>query len=191
MLTSMRDIVASPPPPTLRELQQIRAGDPWACRQLIARWETPIKIIAANCAAKRLDLADLHQVGRIAVYQAALHYRPLGGFPFAHYAKRAIKNNVVKHAQRPQRQRRYETPLCEIDDDAQPAVAALIDGDEELVSIREWLAELGEPHRTIFELLYVERMNQREAAKHLGRSQPRVAQLHRSLLDLARAEFLD
>jgi RNA polymerase sigma factor (sigma-70 family) len=191
MVHSMRDIVAAPPPPSVRQLQQIRAADPWACRQLIEGWETPIAIMVVGYAPRRSDLPDLQQVGRVAVYQAALRYRPSRGFPFGHYAKRAIKNNVLKHAARLVRQRQGETSLFQFDDDAEPATAALLDDNEDLISLRHWLAELGEPHATTYRLLYAESLSQRDAAVQLGISQPRVAQLHRSLLDYGRTTFLD
>ena len=42
----------------------------------------------------------------------------------------------------------------------------------------EWFGQLPEPHLTIFHLLYVEGLRQRFAARKMGVSQPRVAQLH-------------
>jgi RNA polymerase sigma factor (sigma-70 family) len=187
----MREVVAHPDPPSFRQLQLIRAGDPSSCRHLIEAWETPIRITAAKYAPCRSDLPDLQQVGRIAVYKAALRYRPSRGFPFGHYAKRAVKNNVVKHAARLSRQRRCETSLYEVEGDAEPDAAALIGDDECLASLKHGLAELGEPHATTFRLLYAYRLSQRDAAVQLGISQPRVAQRHRALLDHARATFHD
>jgi RNA polymerase sigma factor (sigma-70 family) len=191
MVNSMRDVVASPDPPSFRQLQQIRAGDPSAFRRLIDVWETPIGIMAARYAPRRSDKPDLQQAGRIAVYQAALRYRPWRGFPFGHYAKRAIKNNVIKHAASLVRHRQGETSLFQFEDDVEPATVALLDGNEDLISLRHWLAELGEPYATTYRLLYVGGLSQREAANELGISQPRVSQRHRSFLDHARATFLD
>jgi RNA polymerase sigma factor (sigma-70 family) len=147
--------------------------------------------MAARHAPRRSDLQDLQQVGRITVYQAALRYCPSRGLPFAHYAKRAIKNNVVKQAARLQRQRRCETPLYEVGGDLESHAAALLSDDEGIVALSQWLADLGEPHATTCRLLYAECLSQREAASQLGISQPRVAQLHRSLLNHARTAFLD
>jgi RNA polymerase sigma factor (sigma-70 family) len=147
--------------------------------------------MAARYAPRGSDLHDLQQAGRIAVYRAAIRYCPAREFPFGHYAKRAIKNNIVKHAVQLRRQKRCETPLYEIEGDAEPSAAALPSDDESLISVRQWLADLGEPHATMFRLLYVECLSQREAAAELGVTQPRVAQRHRSLLEEARASLLD
>jgi RNA polymerase sigma factor (sigma-70 family) len=191
MVNSMRDVVASPDPPSFRQLQLIRAGDPCAARHLIQAWETPIAKMAARHAHRQLDLHDLQQVGRITVHQAALRYCPSRGLPFEHYAKRAIKNNVSKHAARLVQQRQYQTSLCQFEDVVDPETAALLDDIEDLISLRHWLAELGEPHATTYRLLYAEGLSQRDAAQQLGISQPRVAQRHRSLLELGRATFLE
>jgi DNA-directed RNA polymerase specialized sigma subunit len=39
--------------------------------------------------------------------------------------------------------------------------------------------------------LYVEDLTQREAAKLMGVTQPRIAQMHRSLLELGREQLID
>jgi hypothetical protein len=100
MSATSRDIIASPLPPTSTEFQRIAAGDQQSCRALIDRWETVIKVIASAYASWKSPLPDLIQVGRIAVYKAALKYNVECGSPFANYTKRAIKNAVIQEATR-------------------------------------------------------------------------------------------
>jgi DNA-directed RNA polymerase specialized sigma subunit len=120
------------------------------------------------------------------VYQAALKYEASFGIPFANYSKRAIKNLVLKEAARLARQRRFETPLGENPDEHDGPQSGICDDCGHIDTVRDWVGELPEPHATIFHLLYVKGLRQRPAAQVMGVSQPRVAQLHRSLLDLAR-----
>jgi|GEM_PF-5331338 len=188
MIAHSRDVITSPPLPTASELQQIVSGDQQSCRKLIDRWETPIKIIASGYASRSSDLDDLVQVGRIAVYQAALNYKASFGVPFGNYTKRAIKNLILKEADRLARQRRFET-LLETNSEEDRG-EEVIDDSAIFGSIKEWIRELPEPHATIFGLLYIERLKQQPAAQQMGVSQPRVSQLHKSLLCLARGTFL-
>ncbi len=179
------DIIPSPVPPKNSELQRIRADDQRCCRNLIDRWETPVKVIASGYTSRNSDLDDLMQIGRVAVYQAALKYKPSFQVPFANYTKRAIKNSVMKEAARLDRQRKFETPLNGNSDQQ----AEIKDHADQTDPVKEWVRELPEPHATIFRLLYVEQLKQRPAAREMGVSQPRVAQLHMAFLNLARETF--
>lgn len=187
MVASSRDIIASPSPPTSAELQRIAAGDQQTCRALIDRWETLIKLIASAYASWKCPLPDLIQVGRIAVYKAALKYKFERGTPFSHYTKRAIKNAVMQEVTRLSRQWQFESPLDNWVHDVDGQADA---PDERIERISKWVESLSEPHATIFRMLYVEGLKQRIVAEKLEVSQPRIAQLHGSLLDLARAVFV-
>src|SRR5262249_35143285 len=154
------------------ELQHIAAGDKQYCRNLIDRWETPIKVIASSYASWQAPLPDLMQVGRIAVYKAALKYNPTSGVLFANYAKRAIRNGVVQEAARLVRQRQFETPLDYDLGTEEVSLADVPDDSDKIDLVREWVKDLPEPHATIFQLLYVEGLTQRDAAEQLGVSQP-------------------
>jgi RNA polymerase sigma factor (sigma-70 family) len=189
MIAPSRSTIPSPHPPSPADLKRIAAGDQQACRDLIDGWETVIMAIAKGHAARPSDIDDLIQVGRLAVYRCALKYDPSYEFPFGNYAKRAIKNSVMGEAVRLARWRRLERPL-------EGNVEAQTDSPQGLVvetslaePIMKWVLELPEPHPTIFRLLYVGQLKQRAAAKELGLSQPRVAQLHQSFLVLARSAF--
>jgi RNA polymerase sigma factor (sigma-70 family) len=181
MIASTRDVITSPPSPTPSELQRIAIGDRHACRELIDSWEGAIKAIASGYASRRSDLDDLMQVGRLAVYQSALKYDPSFGVPYSNYTKRAIKNSVMQEAARLARQRKLDQPLEGYNEQRTEPYRNH--------SVKEWVLELSEPHATIFRLLYIEKLRQRVAAEEMGVSQPRVAQLHLSFLNLARATF--
>lgn len=190
MVASSRDAIASPPSPTQLELKRIRAGDKQCCRKLIELWETAIWIIASRYMSRQSDLDDLMQVGRLGVYVAALNYKASCMVPFAHYAKRTIKNRVLTEAVRLTGQRSHETSMSEntaVDDSPYPKLKYA----EHLMLVKEWVRDLSEPHATIFRLLYLERVKQREAGQILRVSQPRVAQMHRGLLEVARAALAD
>ncbi len=188
MILSTRDAIPSPPLPTAADLDRISAADQQACRQLIDSWESPIKAIVKSYASRLSDFDDLMQVGRLAVYACALKYDVALGFPFSNYTKRAIKNCVMQEAARLARQRRLEASLEEHGDD----IVRLNESVEEIDltrSVKEWVPDLPEPHASIFRLLYVEQKKQREVAQEMEVSQPRVAQLHRTFLELATAMF--
>jgi RNA polymerase sigma factor (sigma-70 family) len=189
MLILSRDVFTSPVPPTLPELEAIAAGDEDSCTGLINRWEVPIRCIASAHAARTSDVDDLIQVGRISLYRAALKFNPLADVPFANYAKRVIKHAILKEAARIARQRAFETSLDGISDDGEANQTGLVDRNSQADLVRRWCQELGEPHATIYRLLYSEGVRQRRAAEELGVSQPRIAQLHKSFLNLARAAF--
>jgi RNA polymerase sigma factor (sigma-70 family) len=187
MISSTRDVLTTPPPPSRIQLRQIAGGDQRSCRELIDAWEPAITVLAARCASRSSDLDDLIQVGRIAVYHCALYFNGSLGVPFGHYTKRGIKNRVRKEAHRLARQRRFDGPLESNVADEQD----LSDDRGSVDAVKRWVQELPEPHATTFRLLYVESMTQRSAARQMGVSQPRVAQLHRSFLCFARGAFIN
>jgi len=184
MIASTQDVLTSPPPPTPIQLDQITSGDQQACRDLIDSWEQPIKTIASAYTSRPSDIDDLIQVGRLAVYHSALNYDPAFDVPFGNYTKRGIKNSVMQESARLARQRRFELSLEGYDDENDAASGEHLDESDQIHSVKAWVLELPEPHATIFRLLYVQGMKQRPAAKEMGVSQPRVAQLHRTFIGL-------
>ena len=180
MVSLSGDIIVSPPPPSPAEIAQIASGDQKACEGFLGRWETPISMIARRYVARATDLDDLLQVGRLAVFRAAISYDPSLAVPFGNYAKRAIRNQVIKEALRLKDQRSLEVGTCDVySGDAKR--------DERILDfVRLWLLELREPYSTIYRLLYIDGHRQRDAAGLMQLSQPRVAQLHAELLDAGR-----
>ena len=187
MAAFSRDVITSPPDPTSCQLGLFADDDKQYRRALIGAWDAPIRVIASRHAPRRSDTDDLRQAGRVAVYWSALRYKASVGVPFSHYAKRAIKNRITREAARLVGRRRSEVPLDEVPGD-QPAVMPVPDPRLELV--REWTRNLPHPHAAVYRLLYVEGLSQRSAAVELGVSQPRVSQMHKSLLDFGRAELV-
>jgi DNA-directed RNA polymerase specialized sigma subunit len=61
--------------------------------------------------------------------------------------------------------------------------------DERSLSVRLWITSLPQRFQQVYSLLYVHGATQREAARAMGISQPRVAQLHQELLALGRQGF--
>ncbi len=59
----------------------------------------------------------------------------------------------------------------------------------ELMGVRRWVGQLPEHMRWIYSCIYVHGLSQREAARLLGLSQPRVAELNRLLIQRGRAEL--
>lgn len=154
---------------------------------VIDRWADDIGR-AAMAAARRSGVAqdhplaeDVAQNARIAVLKATR----LGLGDDEHYVRRAIANSARSSVRR-SRVAANEAPLESVDEvaDVDPGVDPL-----DVQRVREWVA--GQPHhlQRIYGLLYLEDLGQREAARRLGVSQPRVAQLHRDLLTRGRDEF--
>lgn len=57
--------------------------------------------------------------------------------------------------------------------------------------VRQWVRAQPRPLQGVFHLLYRRGLSQREAAAHLGVSQPRIAKLHRQLLNRGLDELRD
>lgn len=174
MVTQSHDVVKTPALPPDSELQAIAAGDRIASARFLKDWEPVIAAIAARCCVRHSDFDDLMQVGRVGLFKAVIGFRSFHRVPFGNYAKRAIKNGVVKEAVSLARQRQLDTGNS-------------IDGVANRSYIKsrlfdELLFDLPPAHARIFRLLYVDGHSQREAATIIGSSQPRVAQLHSAML---------
>ncbi len=112
--------------------------------------------------------------------------------PFDHYTKRGIKNTtIMQESARLTRDGDSRLPLKDMTTENGAPPGEFLEENGQSQSVKLWVLELPEPHATIFRLLYAEGMKQRPAAKEMGISQPRVAQLHRSFLDLAQIVFAD
>lgn len=155
--------------------------------EAIDRWADDIGR-AAMAAARRSGVApdhplteDIAQNARIAVLKATR----LGRADDEHYVRRAIANSA-RNSVRRSRVAANEAPLEGVDE------VAVVDPDVnplDVQRVREWVASQPQHLQRIYGLLYLEEFGQREAARRLGVSQPRVAQLHRDLLTRGRDEF--
>ena len=60
----------------------------------------------------------------------------------------------------------------------------------EILAVQRWVSQLPDGLRRVYEALYVNEVTQREAAIQIGVSQPRIAELHRLLLQRAKQELV-
>jgi len=59
----------------------------------------------------------------------------------------------------------------------------------DIVAVRRWVSQLPESFRRVYKALYVDELTQRKAAIQMGVSQPRIAELHRLMLQRAKQEL--
>ena len=157
---------------------------------VLSQWDRDIRR-AARYGARRLvsvgtEADDLAQEARIRLLTLAR------AFPHApvNYV-RVVIANAIRAAALPEARRLITaSPEAEyLEDDPPPCEPS--PADERAAEVAEWATMLPQPLRNLYDLLYREGRTQREVAKILGVSQPRVAQLHRRLLDLARNDLID
>lgn len=148
---------------------------------LLAEWDAQIKAVAERYSRCRVDRDDVAQHARLALLKAAATHDPACGTPFSHYAGVAIRNAAKDFARGTKRRRarwRDDHELVEPLSPSPPVVDHL--------AITEWLAGLPVTLRRVHEAVYQLGHTQREAACFLGISQPRVAVLHRQLIEQGR-----
>lgn len=152
---------------------------------LLDTWDSDIERAAYRAANKRglaYDSAqEFTQAARIALARIAQHADELGSF----YVRRVIQNAIRDAARRERRMFGTTVPL---DADSTVDPTSETQGDREAY-IAAWVTLLPDRLHQMYELLYVHGYTQREAARLMGVSQPRVAQLHSELLRRGRAEL--
>jgi RNA polymerase sigma factor (sigma-70 family) len=148
---------------------------------LLAEWDVRIKAVAACYSRCRVDRDDVAQHARLALLKAAATYDPTCGTPFSHYAGVAIRNAAKDFARGTKRRRAKWRDDHELIEPLSPSTPVV-----DHLAIAEWLAALPATLQRIHEALYQLGHTQREAACLLGISQPRVAVLHRKLIDQGR-----
>jgi RNA polymerase sigma factor (sigma-70 family) len=127
------------------------------------------------------DHQDLAQEARLRLLTA---YRSRGNMP-KEYGRRVVRNALVSAARRVIREQWQHANDVNVED-VEDAVED--DGVGHLGSgTGKLIAKLPRRMRHVYTLLYVKDLSQREAAAKLRVTQPRVAQLHRELLERARA----
>lgn len=148
--------------------------------EIIAAWEARIRaIVRRELRGRPLGLLgpDLEQEARLALLLAIR-----AGHVADHYLYTVISNQLRDVLRRPASQALAplsEAPLMTWEFAPTDSIGVRW--------VRRWLSAEPAPLREIFHLLYDRGLNQRQAAKKLGVSQPRVAALHRKLLGRARA----
>lgn len=154
---------------------------------LLQTWDRDIERAARAAASGRAgDNQDLAQDARLRVLLAV---RAFPEVP-APYIRAVIANTMRSALRREFRRFSSQSLLADEVTDDIPAP----DARSEAASAEAVTSCVGSlPHRLrdIYQYLYVEDRPQREVAKIMGVTQPRIAQMHRSLLDLAREQFAD
>ncbi len=163
--------------------------------QLSERWASEIQALASfhHYYSPECAVEDLEQAGRVGLWQASRGFDPTRGIPFSHYARRSIKNSIMKELGREGRhwtrriegESQYEEIMAsETDEDDMEARDFLLTG-----RVSKWVTSLPTTLHRIFDLLYCRDLSQRETADEMGISQPRVAQLHKQLLIRGQGEL--
>ena len=140
-------------------------------------------------------LEDLTQEGMWALIRSVQKFDVSRGVPFEHYAKTAIKHGILDGLRATQRRRRLEALVSDdvnlddflADDEPSPEDHAIAGNHRDLV--QAGVAALPDALHSVYFLIYVEGLTQREAARSLHVSQPRVSALNRRLLKFGRGWF--
>jgi len=151
---------------------------------LFAHWDPFIKHAARGAAfhlgGGQPEADDFAQETRIRVLQAFRRRRHLP----PRYFHLIIENTVRSGIRRERRAFGFRSPKAVALDDNLVDPQSFLNGTaSDRMIVRAWVAGLPERLKTIYELIYEQGHTQREAAAILEISQPRVAQLHRDLLE--------
>lgn len=148
--------------------------------QFLQIWDPEIKRAAQARARGRInpgyEADELAQRARIKL----MHLYRAGKSQAVGYVRTAIANamNATVPQDRVLAQAHEVTADLPAAPDAEPDHYAA-------EAVNRWIRSLGPQFRSTYKLLYVHDMTQREAALRMHRTQPRVAQLHRSLILMA------
>lgn len=162
-----------------------RPHNPAAEDAFLAEWSDDITRAARRgvrlAGAAWPTAEDVAQDVRIRVLRAFRLLSP----PPEGYVRTVIKNTVNNVVSRPHGVFPDAVDPQALDAVVSPTWAT----DERSRNVRLWLIGLPQRLQQLYSLLYVQGATQREAARAMGVSQPRVAQLHRELLTLGREGF--
>jgi len=150
-------------------------------------WDDYIKKTARDVArsvgASGDDADEFAQAARIALWRAIEK-----GAPASDAYRKGIVKNAMRSTARKERGgfRSLSIWRHELDEE----LLRRQDDDETAAGVVEWADQLPANLRNIYELLYVEGFTQRDVARKLRVTQPRIAQLHAQLKRRAREGFL-
>jgi len=147
--------------------------------EFLQRWDREIRH-ASNAAAKRIkgtreDAEDFAQEARIRLVRLAA--RPQAGVD--RYVRRVVANAI-------------KTAITRTDTTAFEEIDAQIEAvppDEPIAEVTAWTEKLPPRLRAVYQHLYVDGRTQRETAHLMDLTQPRIAQMHRQLLDAGRRDL--
>jgi RNA polymerase sigma factor (sigma-70 family) len=170
-------------------------GPEWACASALPnncgetsfqiKWDADIR--RAALAAARGDSVDADDLAQEVRMRITAAIRTLPGAPTP-YIRKVISNTLKSARRRDAHAFTVKSPMAEpVDDDFAAAIVEPDDGRDVIVAA--WVGSLPSPMRRIYQHLYAEDLSQREAARLMNLSQPRVAQLHRQLLERGRQQL--
>jgi RNA polymerase sigma factor (sigma-70 family) len=148
-------------------------------------WNLDIK--RAALAAARGNHADAEDYAQQARLRVMMANRAMPDAPISYI--RVVVSNTMKSARRPGAHRfSANSALAEQVDENLPA-ASSDDNEDRNTAVADWTGTLPASLLQIYRHLYVEERSQRETAGLMKMSQPRVAQLHRQLIERGRNEL--
>lgn len=149
------------------------------------RWDPDIRRAALAAArGDRVDADDLAQQVRMRI-TAALRSFPDAPTP---YVRKVISNTLKSACRRDMHAFTTKSPNAQpVDEDIVAPTAEADEGRD--ATVTAWINSLPLSMQQIYRLLYAEDLSQREAAQLMKLSQPRVAQLHRRLLERGRQQL--
>jgi len=155
----------------------------------IQSWDDDI-VRASRACARRRGLNGEHPFAENVAQDVRLAIVLAGrriGVDDERYIRRVISNGVKNSA------RQTQVAANEVSDDALDGpLADQVPCDVLAVRrVRQWICRQPTQLQAVFDLLYHEDLTQREAALRLGVSQPRVAKLHRQLVERGSDELRD
>jgi RNA polymerase sigma factor (sigma-70 family) len=153
---------------------------------LLLEWQPMLERLAQKRTQCPATADDLMQAGRVALLKAAEGFETGHGASFKTYACVAIKRAMKRELDKVRgRMNPTDTNLIT---HACPNTLIRV---PRLVTtaLNQWVASLPGVLADVFEASYELELTQRQIAVRLGVSQPRVNQLHRQLIQLARRQF--
>lgn len=129
-----------------------QSGCPACLEDLLHRHEGLIQAVVREQYRGDLPYADLIQEGRIALWQAILHYDPERGIAFSTYAWRVIQHRIWRSVGRAQRPQGYLLPTASSDPGMQ--IEALCQQADVRAALREAMRHLPERLQVILARAY-------------------------------------
>jgi len=148
-------------------------------------WHRDIERASRKAAnGNRDDADDLAQEARLRVMKT-FRAKPDAPVPYI----RTVISNAVKTARRQQVAGFTSKSAFAAEADENTPAPLPDNAEEQDRQVSAWITTLPEPMHNVYRHLYSENLSQRETARLLNLSQPRVSQLHNLILERGRQEL--
>lgn len=161
-----------------------------ACATLVTAWEPVVRVMARRHAPQPSLRPDFAQVARLALLRAALRFDRGQRRPFAHYARRSLRNALLDEAERQRRSAMISSGANNTIVVGDSALAALVRREVRGV-VRQRLRSWVQRWQSLVELLFVEELSQAEVARRLRLSPARICQLFQEIRRYGQQAFAD